>query len=76
MAVHTALDSEIHSASPGMDRRCLFWWVGGVADNMAHIVPLVGNYNLLGECPIPSILKKNSFAVLENGLAHCSHYKG
>ena len=75
MAVHTALDSEIHSASPGMDRRCLFWWVGGVADNMAHIVPLVGNYNLLGECPIPSILKKK-FAVLENGLAHCSHYKG
>jgi hypothetical protein len=48
--------------------------VGGVADNMAHIVPLVSNYNLLGECPIPSILKKKSFAVLENDLAHWGYY--
>ena len=54
MAVHTALDSEIPSTSPGVDRRCPFWWT----INMAHIVPLVGNYNLLGECPIPCILKK------------------
>jgi hypothetical protein len=73
MAVHTALDSEIPSTSPGMDRRCPFFCQ---TINMAHIVPLVGNYILLGECPIPCILKKTSFAVLEDDLAHCSHYKG